>query len=151
MAITTIRINEWMLNRDGKLIPLIHFDPVKVNGNIIGQLPCYNYWWLIERGLGVGATIFIDTRPPGRTGYVSYNNDPRVPTVPQFCACGMLLKVEGRHLVCTQPVKECPRRSIHAWLEEDGLDLVCAALAYPQDVWTYFRDTPNYFRPRKVE
>jgi hypothetical protein len=151
MALTTIKVNEWVLNHEGKLIPLIHFDPVRVEGNLIGQLPCYNYWWIVERGLGVGATIFIETRPPGRTGYVNYNNDPRVPNVPQYCECGTLFTVVGRHLVCLQSEDECYRRGVHAWLIEEPLDWFCASLSYPSEVWTSIRDVPNYFRPREVK
>lgn len=150
MAISTIRVNEWNLNFEGKLIPLIHFDPVKVNGNIIGQLHCYNYWWLVERGLGVGATIFIETRPPGRTGYVAHNNAPQVPNVPQCCECGALFQIAGRHLVCPQSDDDCFRRGIHAWLLDEPLALVYASLTYQQEAWIYIRETTNYFLPRSV-
>ena len=150
MAVTKIICNEWVLNDEGKLIPLIHFDPVTVNGKVFGQCTGYSFWWLFERGLGVGATIFIDTRAPGRTGYVSYVNDPRVPNAPVFCECGKLLKAVGRHLQCLQPEKKCLRRGIHAWLLEEPLNWIQASLKYEDSTWTYFRDVPNYFEPRST-
>ena len=150
MAITTIRINEWELRDDGKVIPLIHFDPVTVQGKLYGQLHCFSYRWLMERGLGVNAVIFLGIRSPGRTAFVKHLNKPTIPNIPPFCACGKLLQVVGRHLQCLEPEKKCLRRGIHAWLNDQPLDWFNASLVYSPGEWSYFRDTPNFFEPRKV-
>ena len=148
MAMTTIRINEWELKRDGKLIPRIHFDPITIGGRLYGQLPCFSFWWLLERGLGVGADIFIDTRSPGRTPYISHVNFPTVPSLVQFCDCGKLFVCVGRHLQCMETEKKCRRRGIHAWLNDIPLDWINASLVYSPEMQIYVRDNPDYFRPR---
>ncbi len=150
MAITQVRINEWELRQDGRVVPRIHFDLVTLKDERYGQLYCFSYRWLVERGLGVNAIIFLNTRPPGRTGFIEHVNRPTIPNIPQFCACGKLLHVVGRHLQCLEPEKKCPRRGIHAWLNEEPLDWVKASLVYSPERWTYFRDTPQFFKPRKV-
>lgn len=150
MAITTIRINEWELRDDGKVVPLIHFDPVTVKGKLYGQLHCFSYRWLMERGLGVHAVIFLNVRPPGRTAFIEHLNKPTIPNIPQFCACGKLLQVVGRHLQCLEPEKKCPRRGIHAWLNDEPISWVTSSFVLPSHIFTYVRETSNYFNPRKL-
>lgn len=151
MSITQIICNEWVLDRNGRLIPIIHFTPVTVNGKIFGQVPGYSYWFVMERGLGVGATIFIDVRKPGRTAYISHVNVPTIPNLVMFCECGKLFKTEGRHFICKEPAKKCLRRGIHAWLNEEPINWFHASVDYPSDIFTYLRDNPDYFRPRSAD
>ena len=146
MSITSIRINEWTLQHDGKVIPRLHFDPVTVKGNLIGQVPAYSFWYVMEHGLGVGAIIFIDVRAPGRTGYISHVNFPMIPNVPLHCQCGKLLSNSGRHLQCLEPKKKCTQRGIYAWLNDKPIHWVDATLTHERI--TFIRDNPNYFHPR---
>ncbi len=151
MAIAEITCNEWTLDKKGRLIPRLHFTPVKVKEKLFGQLPAYNFEWVKERGLGVGALIYIDVRPPGRTGYISYVNIPKVPNFQTYCECGKLFSLVGKHLQCLEPAKKCTRRGIHSWQNTLPIDWVKASIIYPADMWKYFRDTPDYLKPRKVD
>ncbi len=150
MAITRIKVNEWSLDCKGRLIPRLHFDPVRVNGKFVDQLPAYNYQWVVERGLGVDAVIFIDVRSTGKTPYISYVNVPAIPNLQMFCECGILFTQVGRHLQCLEPENKCLRRGRHSWQNDLPINWVNASMIYTTEMWRYFRDDPNFFKPREV-
>lgn len=58
-AITGIRYIEWNASRTGKIIPLIHIDPVDLGGATITKCAGFNAKYILENNLGKGSTIKI--------------------------------------------------------------------------------------------
>ncbi len=149
--LTTVVCNEWQLDKKGRTIPYIHHTPVYHNGKKYNRVYGYDFEWVYKRGLGVGAIVYISFRPPGNTAYISYLNMPAVPSIPMFCICGKLLSSVGKHLQCLEPEKKCSQRGVHVWKNDIPLSWLDACRIYPSDVWKYFRDNPNFFKPRVAE
>lgn len=150
MAMTQIRSNEWELKHDGKVIPRIHFDPVTIQGIRFNQLHCYSFQWLMERGLGINALIFLEIHPGTKTARITHVNMPALPSLIYYCICGKLLSEVGRHLQCLETGKKCTRRGRHIWTHYIPLDHVNASLVYNAAHWRFVRDNPTYFQPRHV-
>ena len=102
MSMTKVEKIEWKIKESGRLIPKLHVSPVYLPGrqNKVKTIHAYNAWWCLDKCVGVGASVFLADDLGNGAAYIKAVNFPMVPDVPQFCLCGIMFKLRGRHLVC---------------------------------------------------
>jgi hypothetical protein len=148
---TTIRANEWILRKSGKLGPVLSFDPVAVKGKEYTSIFGHSFLWVVERGLGVNALVFLDVNEYNLLG-ITHVNIPRVPSIPYECKCmcGNTLILKGRDLYC--PVQCTYGRT---WIIQEPISWLNVSIWYPSTVFTMIRGRggmeTTYFLPRKVQ
>lgn len=98
---TTVRNVEWKVTRTGRIVPVVHVDPINILGVTVSKVTGHNYELLSKMGAGIGAEIGIV-----RSGDV-------IPYIEEvYLASGDL----GYY-------RSCP--SCYAETEINGVDLVC--------------------------
>jgi DNA ligase (NAD+) len=117
-AETTVTEIEWEVSRLGNVIPVVHFNPVKLSGAMLAKCSGFNAKWIKDNIVGQGAVIRIH-----RAGEViPYCTEVliHVGTIfPTNCPdCSTELEWKGVHLYC--PNQSCPKKiqsSLLHWIE----------------------------------
>lgn len=94
---------EWNISRQGKLIPTVIYEPIKLCDTINQRVTGNNAAWIMEKGIHPGSTLTI-----GKAGSIipkilnSDNISDNIPNdIPTHCPiCQNTLTLEGKHLVC---------------------------------------------------
>ena len=102
-AVTVVKEITWHTSKDRRLAPVIHIDPVDIDGVTIGKLYGDNHKWLRENGVWAGSVIAI-VRSNGvipRVKKVITRANP--PKIAETCSCGSLTELgeTGVDLFCT--------------------------------------------------
>jgi len=111
---TTVTNIEWEISRLGYLIPIIHFNPVKLSGATLSKCSGFNAKWILDNLICQGAEIIVH-----RSGEViPYIREVKPPTTwknqnwpnlrsPESCpSCDEELEWKGVHLQCIN--EKCP-------------------------------------------
>ena len=99
--ITTVTNIEWNLSRTGRMVPLLHVDPVNLEGATITKVTANNYEWLKERRAGIRSTIIISRANQVVPKLVQVIWPMDKLNEPEQCPeCGTKLKKIGVDLVC---------------------------------------------------
>jgi len=113
-AETTVTHVEWEISRLGYLIPIVHFNPVKLSGATLSKCSGFNAKWILDHLICQGAAIIVH-----RSGEVipyikeikpvtTWNNQNWLNLrPPENCpSCNEDLEWKGVHLQCVN--EECP-------------------------------------------
>lgn len=112
LATTQIRSIDWQLTRTKKLTPVVNVDPVELSGATIKRATAYNFDFVQNMGLRVGALVSIQRSGeviPKIEELIEPGDGDELP-YPTVCPeCGHKLVKNGTDLWCPNP--ECGTRS----------------------------------------
>jgi DNA ligase (NAD+) len=118
-AETTVTKIEWETSRLGNVIPVVHFNPVKLSGAMLGKCSGFNAKWIKDNIVGKGAVIRVH-----RAGEViPYCTEVLVSCgtiFPTNCPdCSTELEWKGVHLYCPNELclKKVQSNLLH-WIEK---------------------------------
>lgn len=118
---TTINNIKWELSRTQRYIPVLEIEPVELSGAVVQNVTGNNAQYLLDNGLGVGATISVC-----RSGEVIPKHMDTLEAadvdLPEKCPiCGHTLIWDGVDLKCA--FKDCPNieySDLRQWCETIG-------------------------------
>ena len=99
----TVAVNsvEWSSTRTGRVVPVIHFNPVELSGAIVQKCTGYNAMFIKENSIGKGAVIRVcrsNEVIPTVLEVVTPTEESELPSV---CPkCGATLTWNGDDLIC---------------------------------------------------
>ena len=92
-------------SRKGRIIPVLHIDPVEIGGSTITKVTAHNYKYIIDKGICVGSKITI-IKSGEVIPYIVDVEDGGDAILPISCnVCGGDLVMEGVDLLCKN--KDC--------------------------------------------
>jgi len=96
---------EWNTSRTGKIIPIVHIQPIELQGVTISKTTGFNAKFIIDNMIGHGAKVLI-TRSGDVIPYIIEVIKPGDMAVLNNCtSCGNKLKMKGVDLICNN--KNC--------------------------------------------
>lgn len=96
---------EWKLGRTGKLTPLVHIEPIELDGVTVSKATGFNYEFVAISGLGPSSSIGV-VRSGGVIPFITEVFTETQINAPTVCpSCGSVLKHIGVDLVCQN--KDC--------------------------------------------
>jgi len=118
---TTINNIKWELSRTQRYIPVLEIEPIELSGAVVHNVTGNNAQYLLDNGLGVGATISVC-----RSGEVIPKHMDTLEAadvdLPEKCSiCGHTLIWDGVDLKCA--FKDCPNieySDLRQWCETIG-------------------------------
>lgn len=121
-AEVTITEISWNLTRTKRLVPVLHFDPVKLSGASVKRCTGHNFKSLHNSGIGVGSIVEV-VRSGEVIPHILQVINPTELDYPKTCpVCGEDLRVSGADLVCTNPECESSNyNSVVHWIKVLGL------------------------------
>ena len=110
---TIIRGFTWQTGGTGRITPVAQFDPVNLLGATVSNASVYNYKYIQDLGLDVGARVLVaranDVIP--RVVSVVHGVGSTLPPIGRCASCGATTSWDGEYLVC--PNKEgCPAQVV---------------------------------------
>lgn len=101
----TVTNIEWVLGRTGKVTPIVHIEPIELDGVTVSKATGFNYKFILDNALGIGSKIGI-VRSGGVIPYITEVYETFGFDVPTECpSCKGELKLIGVDLVCKN--KDC--------------------------------------------
>jgi len=101
----TVKKIEWNLGRTGKVTPLIHIEPVELDGVTVSKATGFNRDFIATNGVGAGSEVGL-VRSGGVIPYITEVFKSVDPVLPTECpSCGGNLRYIGVDLVCNN--KDC--------------------------------------------
>lgn len=82
---TKVERVEWNMKKGGKLVPIVHYQPVKLYGTICRKCSGFNYQYITDHNIGPGAEIELTKANeiiPYITQVLSGANSPQLPEIP---------------------------------------------------------------------
>lgn len=108
-AETAVTSVEWEVSRLGYLIPVVHFNPVKLSGAILSKCSGFNARWIKNNSVGIGARIIIH-RAGEVIPYIKEVLQRTGTYLPDKCpTCLHTAYRQGVHLHC--PNRDCPGKA----------------------------------------
>lgn len=109
---TIVKKVEWHVSRTGKLIPVVHFDPVEIGGATLVKATGFNYLFMNEYDIGVGRKIKIARSEEVIPYVIASKPTSKAKQYFQFLSycpsCDRMTRMESVHLVCNN--SECPAK-----------------------------------------
>lgn len=91
---------EWCLGRTGKVTPIIHIEPIELDGVTVSKATGFNYEFIASNGIGAGSVIGV-VRSGGVIPYITEVFEWVYSVAPVKCpSCGEKLSVIGVDLIC---------------------------------------------------
>lgn len=98
--VTTVTNVVFSVSRTGRIVPVLHVNPVNLRGANISKVTANNVTWLQEQGCGVGATIEIVRANEVIPKVVNVIQKTAI-ALPTVCpACSSTLENYNRDLIC---------------------------------------------------
>lgn len=121
-AETVLRSLAWQIGNSGRITPVGEFDTVELGGAKISRASLYNYSYIKELGLDIGATIVVvraNDVIPRATEVIKSTGT--IAKYPKKCpGCGHDTVMNGEYLIC-QNKATCPAQKvgrINSWINE---------------------------------
>jgi len=115
---------EWNISRQGKLIPTVIYEPIKLCDTINQRVTGNNAEWIIDREIGIGSILTIGKAGSIIPKILSNSTDVLVGR-PKYCPiCQNKLTFESPHLICNSP--DCLvqiSKSIAYFYSDKGMDV----------------------------
>lgn len=86
---------EWTIKKSGKLTPILHINPIELDGSIIRKVSGYSYYNLISNKIGIGSEVKITKSGdiiPIVSKVITRSNNYKLPTNIDY-------KINGKHLI----------------------------------------------------
>ncbi|MFH1546966.1 MAG: hypothetical protein ABIC57_00595 [bacterium] len=107
-AETTVTGVTWEGSRLGNLIPVVHFNTVKLSGANLVKCSGFNARWVLDNAIGTGAKIIVH-RSGEVIPYIKEILTRGETYIPVACpTCDSLVEWKGVHLFC--PNENCPSK-----------------------------------------
>lgn len=91
---------EWGISKNGRMTPVVQITPLEIDGSTVRQATGYNAQWLLDRGVGVGASVGI-IKSGEIIPKITEIYTPATVDLPKICpSCGMELTMNGVDLAC---------------------------------------------------
>lgn len=100
---TTVIGLSTQISKSGALVPVIHIEPVDLDGATVSKFTGYNYQWILDRGCFIGATVLVK-----RSGKVS----PRLHEVIESVSLVDEFALHDMFGTCKECGMETVRRSV---------------------------------------
>lgn len=101
----------WNVSGNGRMIPIIHLEPVIIEDANITKCTGNNVKWILDNKIGIGSSVEIVRANMVIPKIVNVLTSG-VLTIPGECPlCGTLLKTEGVHIVCANEI--CKSKLYH--------------------------------------
>lgn len=110
---TVVTKTEWHVSRTGKIIPIVHFDPVEIGGATLSKATGFNAKFMNDYDIGEGCKIRI-ARSEEVIPYIiplsdQINIDKKYYQHLHKCpSCDRMTRLESVHLICDN--EECPAK-----------------------------------------
>ncbi|MEG1142874.1 MAG: BRCT domain-containing protein, partial [Clostridia bacterium] len=102
VAISTVNNINWQIGKTGEFTPVINISPVELAGTVVSRASAYNYGYVINKKIGVGAKLEIikagDIIPEVKN-VLQASNDITYPNICPYC--GSDTYVDEIHLMCS--------------------------------------------------
>lgn len=109
---TKVKSVEWNVSRTGRLVPVIHIDPVEIDGALITKATGHNAEYVVNNKIGEGAEIGIIRSNSVIPYIVDVYKDAKHYGHPYKCpSCGEPVEWRSVDLVCNFSL--CPAQSLH--------------------------------------
>ncbi|MEM3827982.1 MAG: hypothetical protein QXP36_02030 [Conexivisphaerales archaeon] len=103
-ALTEVQYITWDLSATGKVVPVLHIEPVELGGAVITKVAANNLSWLKEKKCGVHSIIKVVRSHEVVPSVLSVETESETYNEPSHCpACGSKLDLISRDLVCLNP------------------------------------------------
>ena len=114
---------DWRITKDGSLSPIAQVNPVMLAGAEITQASAFNYEWIVNHGIGIGAKVVIIKSGEIIPVITQVITTSKKIDVPEVCPnCGGSLEVRGKKLFCTNPdCSESAYKSLAFFIENLGI------------------------------
>lgn len=104
--VTSVKSIDWKLSKQGLLKPVAELEPTEIDGTTVTRASVYNYRYVVENRLDVGAKVAIVKSGDIIPKIVDVIEGAATVAVPSKCPhCGFELKDNGVDLYCDSP--EC--------------------------------------------
>lgn len=92
---------DWRMTKDGSLSPIAQIEPVMLNGSKVTQASAFNYEWVKNHKIGIGAKVVVIKSGeiiPVISQVIETSDNSDIPSNCPYC--GGQLKIEGKKLYC---------------------------------------------------
>lgn len=136
---TTIEGITWEVSKNYLLKPVAQITPVDIDGATITNVTCYNYNYVVENGLGVGAEILLVRSGNVIPKIVSVVKKTGNLSVPKICpSCGHKVEIYGVDLQCTyKPCRAANVKRVASFIKEIGIEDVSEDRLNQWDIVTF--------------
>ncbi len=127
---TILRKIDWQVSRQGNVVPVAVFEPVKIGGATIERASLSNYENILKMDIHLGDTLLIeranDVIPYIRENISASSSRKSDPVSIATCpSCSSDLTRSGVHMRCLNP--ECPEINIQRiiyWIKSSGIEQI---------------------------
>lgn len=103
-ATTTVKYVIWETSRLGTVIPVVHFEPVKLSGAKLSKCLGDNAKWISENKINRGTSITVHRAGEVIPRIIKVEPGPMPANIPNTCpSCNGEIQWESVHLVCRNP------------------------------------------------
>ena len=122
---TTIKDLVWQTGSSGRVSPVAVFDPVLLSGATISKASVYNYSYIQELGIDIGAEVLVARNNDVIPSVVEVvTSTGKIASKPQKCPeCGTKLTIDGEYILCPN-VETCPKQvsgRLKNWINQHNL------------------------------